>query len=622
MVYFRLLLFIILSNALASKSITLTFVPQHNSYTCWAACAQMILGAYGHAYQNNSSEVPLVQYAACGRSDCPGGLITRACPYFYCTQTSCKTAIGGLLRELGGIPNSSYSYSLSFDQIKTIIDADKLIIAGLRNPTTGGIGHAVVIYGYEDAGSILVADPEDNSGQYYSVSDLNYYGSSLLQWKSTMVTNRSTLSVAQFENVDWTVYGYTITNLVMGSDDLFTSSTPCMPFAPNGSSCRPIDGCGENVHNTGSPLWYGWLIKATNSMSLGTYTFSSTSFSRKSDPYSFGLNSITEPGEYLLTMNCRASVCDDEGVCDRNGVGQKGLNSISDGLAQLTLTGTTTDNSFSTTGIITGRAISNGQPICAPFTCDNYGNPINKVFTTQLAIGNPAGAGFALSMLECSQLSNHGSIGFSLHSFSISYLRPVAVLNLLNLALSGSITKTYKARTTINISGNSSIGSGITANFYAPLMSISGNFSISSGASVSITAMPNVSKAREITSSDSNINFKIDSTSSDTAPKNMVNIEKEYPFVMSIQPNPSNPSTQISYFIPKNDKIFNGEIAIYDVSGKVVRSINTLSISYGKHIAVWDGKDNKGNYLPSSTYIVTLNLNGLYKQAKRVVLVK
>lgn len=64
-------------------------------------------------------------------------------------------------------------------------------------------------------------------------------------------------------------------------------------------------------------------------------------------------------------------------------------------------------------------------------------------------------------------------------------------------------------------------------------------------------------------------------------------------------PNPFNPRTTIRYSIPKNDKV---EIAIYNVTGEWVRTIESGEQIAGEHKVEWDGRDASGMEVSSGVY--------------------
>ncbi len=73
------------------------------------------------------------------------------------------------------------------------------------------------------------------------------------------------------------------------------------------------------------------------------------------------------------------------------------------------------------------------------------------------------------------------------------------------------------------------------------------------------------------------------------------------PVELSNQPNPFNPTTTINY---RNYTAGYGQLIIYDLMGKVVRSFDLGHLSAGSHELLWNGKDENGIELASGIYYV------------------
>jgi hypothetical protein len=90
-------------------------------------------------------------------------------------------------------------------------------------------------------------------------------------------------------------------------------------------------------------------------------------------------------------------------------------------------------------------------------------------------------------------------------------------------------------------------------------------------------------------------------------------------------PNPFNPSTTISYAVPK---LSNVSLSIYDMMGKEVKSYIKDGASAGGHNFVWDGTNNNGEKVASGIYIykfkaISLERDGqLFEQSKKLLLIK
>ncbi len=82
-------------------------------------------------------------------------------------------------------------------------------------------------------------------------------------------------------------------------------------------------------------------------------------------------------------------------------------------------------------------------------------------------------------------------------------------------------------------------------------------------------------------------------------------------------PNPFNPSTIISYDIPKAGKV---EIRIYDISGKLIRTIVNQSQAAGLHKAHWDGRNEAGKKAASGIFVYTVKFGKICLSKKMILL--
>lgn len=83
-------------------------------------------------------------------------------------------------------------------------------------------------------------------------------------------------------------------------------------------------------------------------------------------------------------------------------------------------------------------------------------------------------------------------------------------------------------------------------------------------------------------------------------------------------PNPFNPSTVIAYRIAQNERV---NLAVYDVSGRLVRTLVDDKRVAGENHEVWDGKDDAGQDVSSGVYFYRLEA-GNYLKTRRMVLLK
>ena len=83
-------------------------------------------------------------------------------------------------------------------------------------------------------------------------------------------------------------------------------------------------------------------------------------------------------------------------------------------------------------------------------------------------------------------------------------------------------------------------------------------------------------------------------------------------------PNPFNPTTTISYELPKNSFV---NIIIYDLLGREVKVLVSGELVSGFHEIIWDGKDNFGRSVGAGVYFYLIKA-GEFRQMKKMVLLK
>jgi polyhydroxybutyrate depolymerase len=89
-------------------------------------------------------------------------------------------------------------------------------------------------------------------------------------------------------------------------------------------------------------------------------------------------------------------------------------------------------------------------------------------------------------------------------------------------------------------------------------------------------------------------------------------------------PNPFNPSTTISFEIAETSKglkTFEIYLRIYDVTGKLVKTLIDDELKSGYHSVIWDGKDERGNSVESGIYIYKLQADN-YTETRRMTLLR
>jgi len=84
-------------------------------------------------------------------------------------------------------------------------------------------------------------------------------------------------------------------------------------------------------------------------------------------------------------------------------------------------------------------------------------------------------------------------------------------------------------------------------------------------------------------------------------------------------PNPFNPSTNISFSVPKTDEV---DIAIYNIKGQKVKTVLRDRILAGTHTIAWDGNDSNGKNVASGVYFCKLKIGNLKSITNKMLLLK
>jgi hypothetical protein len=83
-------------------------------------------------------------------------------------------------------------------------------------------------------------------------------------------------------------------------------------------------------------------------------------------------------------------------------------------------------------------------------------------------------------------------------------------------------------------------------------------------------------------------------------------------------PNPFNPRTTIFYELPEASVV---SLAIYDVTGRVVRTLVDGAQPEGRRSVEWDGTNDDGRPVESGIYFYVMRAGG-YESQRRITLVK
>ena len=83
-------------------------------------------------------------------------------------------------------------------------------------------------------------------------------------------------------------------------------------------------------------------------------------------------------------------------------------------------------------------------------------------------------------------------------------------------------------------------------------------------------------------------------------------------------PNPTNRFTQFQYELSQPSGV---RITIYDVTGRLVRTLVDSWQAPGVHPVAWDSRDNRGLEVPSGTYFMRIQAGAL-RHGNKVVLLR
>jgi hypothetical protein len=97
-----------------------------------------------------------------------------------------------------------------------------------------------------------------------------------------------------------------------------------------------------------------------------------------------------------------------------------------------------------------------------------------------------------------------------------------------------------------------------------------------------------------------------------------VSLVLQAPQLRGARPNPFNPMTVLEYTLPETQPV---DLAIYDVSGRLVRRLETGAQPAGAHSVTWQGDDEQGRRQSSGLYFARF-VAGAVNQTARLVLVK
>lgn len=98
----------------------------------------------------------------------------------------------------------------------------------------------------------------------------------------------------------------------------------------------------------------------------------------------------------------------------------------------------------------------------------------------------------------------------------------------------------------------------------------------------------------------------------------LINEMPAVPRILSVWPNPFNPTTTISFSVAQEQWV---TIAVFDVEGRKLETVAEQTFGPGSHSVLWTGRDDRGRAVPSGTYLVQLETGGS-SVARKITLVR
>lgn len=87
---------------------------------------------------------------------------------------------------------------------------------------------------------------------------------------------------------------------------------------------------------------------------------------------------------------------------------------------------------------------------------------------------------------------------------------------------------------------------------------------------------------------------------------------------VSVDPNPFNPATTISFELEASARV---SVRIFDVAGRLLRTLASENLGAGPHRIDWDGRDDLGRQVSSGIYFVRFEWKG-YRTTRKAVMLK
>lgn len=96
----------------------------------------------------------------------------------------------------------------------------------------------------------------------------------------------------------------------------------------------------------------------------------------------------------------------------------------------------------------------------------------------------------------------------------------------------------------------------------------------------------------------------------------MLNVIKTFTLLQNY-PNPFNPTTTIEYELPKSGMV---DVKIYDINGRLIRTMLNEHQEMGTHQIKWDSKNDAGTTVASGVYFYQIRFDNSVLSRKMLLL--
>ncbi|MBD3340453.1 MAG: T9SS type A sorting domain-containing protein [Candidatus Lokiarchaeota archaeon] len=125
----------------------------------------------------------------------------------------------------------------------------------------------------------------------------------------------------------------------------------------------------------------------------------------------------------------------------------------------------------------------------------------------------------------------------------------------------------------------------------------------------------NIQKISAVNKLGNDIHIICESSKENNVPKNNQNYPDRF-HLYANYPNPFNPTTTITYSVPKASHV---QLQIFDLTGRLVKTLYDNEQQTGMHSVIWDARDESGNVVTNGMYICRMTAGAVVKHQKMIL---